>query len=204
MYQIKIMRISQILVFVLVIAYFLQIILSKDATDFIFLFVLNPTDLKIWQLISSIFLHGSFLHLFLNCYALYFFGEVLEQRIGQRKFLEIFFLSGIFGNLLYLFTIYINIIPPIPALGASGAIYGIFGALVIFAPELRLLVFGFIPLKIKEAAVLWFILELIGTFDITSGIASAAHLGGLVVGYLLARHYEKEFGNFYKQFIYKF
>jgi len=194
------MRISQILVFILILVYFLQIILSDRADNFVYLFILNPRDLKILQLVSSIFLHGSFFHLFLNCYALYFFGQVLEQKIGQRKFLEIFFISGIVGNLLYLLTVYINIIPPIPALGASGAIYGILGALVIFAPELTLLVFGIIPLKIKEAAILWFVLELVGTFDISSGIASAAHLGGLVAGYLLAKHYEKDVYIFYKQY----
>jgi membrane associated rhomboid family serine protease len=169
----------------IIFVFFLQIVIGES---FIYLFFLNPASLQIWQLISSIFLHAGLMHLFLNCYALVAFGSFLEQKVGTRLFLIIFFLAGIFGNLLYLFTIYIGIIPPIPALGASGAIYGILGALALISPNLVILLFGFIPIKIKDAAILWVIIEFIGSFNASSGIGSAAHLGGLIVGYLIAKN----------------
>ncbi|MCX8163279.1 MAG: rhomboid family intramembrane serine protease [Candidatus Micrarchaeota archaeon] len=174
----------QYLVGLIFIIFLLQILIP----NFTKIFMLVPTNLQPWQLVSSIFLHGGFLHLFLNLYALYFFGQYLETIIGTKRFLLIFFLSGIAGNLLYLFTIYLNIIPPVPALGASGAIYGILGALAVLSPNLTILLFGLIPLKMREAAILWFVLEFIGSFDISSGVGSAAHLGGLVVGYLIAKN----------------
>ncbi|MEM4137427.1 MAG: rhomboid family intramembrane serine protease [Candidatus Anstonellaceae archaeon] len=171
------------LVGIIFIVFLLQIVLPGFTKEF----MLVPTNLKPWQLISSIFLHGGFMHLFLNLYALYFFGQYLEYQIGTKKFLFLFFSCGLAGNLLYLFTIYLNIIPPIPALGASGAIYGILGALAVLNPNLQILLFGFIPLRMKEAAILWFVMEFVGSFDVSSGIGSAAHLGGLVLGYLIAK-----------------
>ncbi|MFN3910264.1 MAG: rhomboid family intramembrane serine protease [Candidatus Anstonellaceae archaeon] len=177
--------ITHYLLFLIVIVFFLQVIIGKN---FIEVFILNPAFLQPWQIVSAIFLHGGIFHLMLNAYALYFFGQILEYKVGQKIFLLIFFLSGITGNLLYLSTFYLGIIPPIPALGASGAIYGIMGALAVLTPNLTLLIFGIIPMRIKEAAVLWFILEFLGSFDISSGIGSAAHLGGLVTGYLIAKN----------------
>lgn len=154
-------------------------------------FIFNPQDLHAWQFVSAIFLHGGLMHLLLNAYALFAFGLVLENRLGEKMYLALFLATGIFGNILYYLTIVFGIIPPIPALGASGAIFGIFGALVVTDPHLRLLLFGVIPLKISHAAILWFVLESIGSFNVASGIASAAHLGGLVAGYAIAKFFYK-------------
>ncbi|MCX8205806.1 MAG: rhomboid family intramembrane serine protease, partial [Candidatus Micrarchaeota archaeon] len=88
-----------------------------------------------------------------------------------------------------------GIAPPVPALGASGAIYAILGALAIVAPDMVVFLM-FIPLRMRQAAVLWVIIEFFGTFNTMSGIASAAHLGGLVLGlayayFALRRPYEQ-------------
>jgi len=181
------MRIS----FALLGAVFVSFILQMIAPGYTEMFYLDPSNLRIWQFVTSIFLHGGLMHLVFNSYALFAFGPMLESRLGRNNFLALFFAAGLFGNALYYLTILLGIIPPIAALGASGAIFGIFGGLVITDPEMRLLIFGIFPLKIRDAAIMWFALEFIGAFNPGSGIASAAHLGGLVVGYLFTKYYFK-------------
>lgn len=177
--------------FTLLAIIFISFALQAIIPGYTQIFYLNPASLQLFQFVTSIFLHGGLMHLLFNSYALFAFGPVLENRLGKNNFLALFFLSGIFGNLLYYITTVIGIIPPIPALGASGAIFGIFGGLVITDPNMRLLIFGIIPLKIRDAAIMWFVLEFFGTFNAASGIASAAHLGGLVIGYIFTKFYFK-------------
>ena len=134
-----------------------------------------------WRFITSMFLHGSLTHLFFNAYALFLFGNVLETQVSKKDYLIIYFGAGLLGGLLYYASYLLGIIPPIPALGASGAIYGLLGAVAILLPNMRIF-FWFIPMKMRYAAILWLVLEFVGTFNIASGIASAAHLGGLIFG----------------------
>ncbi len=134
-----------------------------------------------WTLVTSMFLHGSFLHLFLNAFALFSFGPYLETRIGSKRFLGLYFASGIAGAVAYLLVIALGIGQPLPALGASGAIFGVLGAVAVLEPNLPILLM-FVPLPMWMAAILWVILELVGTFTPGTGIASAAHLGGLFLG----------------------
>jgi membrane associated rhomboid family serine protease len=134
-----------------------------------------------WRFLSSMFLHASLMHIFFNAYALFMFGSLLEMKVSKRDYLLIYFGAGIVGGMAYFATYLLGIVPDIPALGASGAIYGIMGAAAILLPQIRLFVF-FFPMSIRQACVVWVILEFLGTFDTTSGIASAAHLGGLLFG----------------------
>ncbi|MBE8540104.1 rhomboid family intramembrane serine protease [Geoglobus acetivorans] len=148
------------------------------------LLALYPYDvyLRPWQLITSIFLHGSFEHYFVNALVLFFFGTELERRVGGKKYLEIFLLSGIFGNVMYVLFSYASGTFT-PAVGASGAIYGVMGALAIMAPEIRVLLFFFIPMNIRMAVLLFALYNLLMTpFSLFTGVAYIAHLGGLVVG----------------------
>ena len=92
--------------------------------------VLNQSSwLEPWRFVSSIFLHGSPLHLIFNLFALILFGLILEKLIGSNKFLVVFFASGIIANLIA-----VNFYPS--SLGASGAVYGILGALTILRPKM--------------------------------------------------------------------
>ena len=88
------------------------------------MFVLNSKALdgEFWRFLSAIFLHGSITHLIYNLFALLFFGGLLEKLIGSKRFLILFFISGIFANLISVWF-YSS------SLGASGAVYGILGAL---------------------------------------------------------------------------
>ncbi|MEM2634647.1 MAG: rhomboid family intramembrane serine protease [Nitrososphaerales archaeon] len=131
-----------------------------------------------WIFITSIFLHADFSHLFFNMFALLIFGSYLERMIGGRAFIMIFITSGILGNFGYMIT---ATKPWIPAVGASGAIYGIIGALAILAPFLIIFIYGILPIPIIVAAFLWAFLDFLGLFAPTN-IAHGAHLMGLFVG----------------------
>lgn len=168
--------------------YFLAIIgivffLQMTSTTITELFIFAPTLalFEPWRFVTSMFLHGNLTHLFFNAYALFLFGSILERQISKKDYLTLFFGAGLLGGIFYYSTYLLGIIPPIPALGASGAIYGILGAVAIFLPDMRIF-FWFFPMKMRYAAILWVVIEFVGTFNIASGIASAAHLGGLFFG----------------------
>lgn len=132
-----------------------------------------------WRFVTAIFLHAGFDHLFFNMFALFVFGIYLESIIGYKRFLLLFFTAGIAGNFAYM------LLSPnsgIPAVGASGAIYGIIGMLAIMRPSLIVYV-GYIPMPMIVAATLWTIMEFAGMF-IPSNIAREAHLAGIVLGVL--------------------
>jgi membrane associated rhomboid family serine protease len=131
-----------------------------------------------WTFVTSIFLHADFLHLFFNLFALFFFGIYLERIIGSGSFAALFIVSGIVGNLGYLLT---SSNPYTPAIGASGAIYGVIGTLAVIAPSLLVYIYGFIPVPMALAAVIWALIDVAGLFTPT-GIAHGAHLGGMAVG----------------------
>jgi membrane associated rhomboid family serine protease len=140
-----------------------------------------------WMFVTSIFLHASFSHLFFNMLALFFFGIYLEPMIGRKRFVALFFASGIIGNIGYMFT---AASPYEPAIGASGSIYGVIGALAALTP-LAIVFVSFVPMPMILAAAGWAFLAFIGLFE-PSTIAVGAHLAGMGVGavygiYLRAR-----------------
>ncbi len=133
---------------------------------------------KPWTLITSMFIHGGFTHFFWNMLALIMFGSFLELRISRKNFLLIYFVAGILGGLAYWIT---SPFSEIPAVGASGCIYGILGAVAILYPTLMVWV-GLIPMPMIIAACFWALVSLVGIF-VPSNIAHQAHLAGLIVGF---------------------
>lgn len=136
---------------------------------------------KPWTILTHIFVHSNFAHLFLNMFVLFFFGNEFEKRFGKQRFLTVFFLAGIFASIGFaLITT-----TPFPLVGASGAVIGIFAALAILVPDLPIFVF-FIPMRIKHAIILLigieFLFFIVNTQDM---IAHSAHLIGMVVGILM-------------------
>lgn len=177
--------ISTSLLVVIGAAFLLQLVIPAFTDMFIFDPLLAFSEP--WRFVTSMFLHGGIYHIFFNAYALFMFGSILETQMGRRDYLLIYFGAGLLGGFLYYLTYAIGMIPPIPALGASGAIYGILGATAIMLPDMRIF-FWFFPMRMREAAILWVVIEFLGTFNIASGIASAAHLGGLIFGLAYAWH----------------
>ena len=127
-----------------------------------------------WSIITSMFVHAGLWHIFANMLALFFFGSYLARLIGDRNFLILYFAGGILGSLFFLFLGPANV----TAVGASGAIFALGGALTILQPNLRVFVF-----PIPAPMPLW--IAIIGGFAILSlvpNVAWQAHLGGLVFG----------------------
>ena len=109
-----------------------------------------------WRFLTSIFLHGGFAHLLYNLFALALFGSILEKLIGGKKFLLVFFLSGLLANLVSV-NFYSS------SLGASGAIYGILGCLTVIRPKMFVWVYS-LPMPMFLAAILWIAGSVIGVF----------------------------------------
>jgi hypothetical protein len=130
-----------------------------------------------WTFVTSIFLHADFSHLFFNMFALFVFGTYLEQRISEKNYLLIFFLAGIVGNLGYMLTAFGS---TTPGLGASGAIYGIMGAVAVLEPYATFYL-SFVPMPMIFAAFIWTLTEFLGLFA-PGNIAHGAHLAGLFIG----------------------
>ena len=132
---------------------------------------------QFYRLLSSVFLHMGFAHIFFNMYSLYFVGTKIEDFFGKIKYLIIFLLSGIAGNLLS-----IGFHPENYSVGANGAIFGLFGALVYFGYTYR----GYIGSIIKSQILPIIIINLFIGFFIP-GIDALAHVGGLLGGIITAK-----------------
>jgi hypothetical protein len=149
-------------------------------------FVLLSSDVfsRPWILLTSVFLHGGLEHLVYNMFALVMFGLILEKLIGSRRFLIVFFLSGLFsGSVSSLFYR--------ASLGASGAIFGIIGVLAVLRPKMVVWVYS-VPMPMFLAAGIWAAIDLFGLFY-PSQVASAAHLAGLVLGLMLGLYWRRTF-----------
>ena len=142
-----------------------------------------------WTLITYMFVHDGTFHLLFNMLGLYFFGPRLEEEMGGRDFLFLYFLSGIAGGLLSFVT------PEVWIIGASGAVYGIFFGYAHFWPRERILIWGIIPVEARYLVVIMTALSLFGGFTGGGNIAHFAHLGGFLGGYLYLRFRDKSVRN---------
>lgn len=187
-----------------------------------------------FQYITYMFMHGSLEHIFLNMFALFMFGRILEKIWGPQKFLFYYFATGIGAGLLYVLVAFIRSkflasgLPPnivsdiytyglslketpevemhketvisilrifyIPMVGASGAIFGLLLAFGMLFPEERIYLYMVLPVKAK-----WFVLgygaiELFATIANNPGdnVAHLAHLGGMLIGFILIRFWQKK------------
>lgn len=161
----------------------LVLILQYIIPGFTDLFILNQQSfIQPWRFVTSIFLHGGVAHLALNLFALALFGTILESLIGSRRFLYVFFASGIVAN-----VIAINFYDS--SLGASGAIFGVIGALVAVRPLLTVWAFG-LPMPMFVAGIIWAVGDSIGALTFLAGnpmdnTGNIAHLSGIGIGLLM-------------------
>lgn len=171
-------RITLTLIFINVFMFFtFNFVLNQN--EILYLVQINRNiiyEYEIWRLFTSMFLHGDNLHLFSNMFGLLIFGATVEnnQRISNIKYLIIYFVSGLIGNLFTLILLPINAI----SLGASGAIFGLIGV-------------AFIIVATDSPPLLFFAIFYIAYFVVASfapGINLWAHifglLGGITFGYL--------------------
>lgn len=141
----------------------------------------------LWQLVSYMFLHASLGHIFFNLFALWMFGQAIENFWGTERFVMYYFLTGIGAALLHMLIGGGGA----PTLGASGAVYGILLAFGMMFPERPImLLIPPIPIKAKYFVAIFGAIELIsGLTRANSGVAHFAHLGGMLVGFILIKYW---------------
>jgi len=177
------------------------------------LFYLESPLFKPYQLVTHMFMHGGFMHLFFNMYALIIFGVALEQVWGSKKFFLYYMVTGLGAALLHSLVLYIDASSLInavqagdqiavqkldalmrtPTVGASGAVYGVLLAYgMLFPNNVLQLIFPPIALKAKWFVLIFGVIELaLGVSNTGGNIAHFAHLGGMIFGYFLIIYWKK-------------
>lgn len=155
---------------------------------------------QIWRVLTYQFLHGGFMHIIFNMIGLYFFGPMLEQWWGSRRFLAFYLLCGLGGVVPY--TVLGLLLPSVFApgasseavrglglIGASGAIYGILiGCAVLFPRQEVRLLFPPIPMKMRTLAMVFLVIAVLSVLAGTPNAGGElAHLGGALFGFLLIK-----------------
>lgn len=143
----------------------------------------------IWQIATYMFLHGGVFHIVFNMLALWMFGAELERTWGTRYFLKFYFVTGVGAGIL---TVLFSLLPfgfarqlyGANVIGASGAIYGLLLAYGMYFPDRPIYMYFVFPVPAKVFVAIMGAIALLASLGDAGGVASATHLGGLVVGYL--------------------
>ena len=168
---------------------------------------------KPWQVVSHMFMHGGFWHIFFNMYTLFIFGSVLERVWGTKKYLLFYFVTGLGAAALHTGVQWIEVqhymsqiaagdpaaaqnigdLMRIPTVGASGAIYGLLlGYGMLYPDAVLALIFPPIALKAKWFVIIFAVIELLtGLTGTGGGVAHFAHLGGMLFGWLLILYWKR-------------
>jgi len=148
---------------------------------------------QIWQLVTYLFMHGSFMHLLFNMFALWMFGLELENEWGSKKFLTFYLLCGVGAGLSNLLVPVFGL-PAAPTIGASGAVYGVLLAFGMMYPDRPIFIYFLLPIPAKYFVIIYMAIELSAGINSTGdGIAHFAHLGGAAVGFVYILWDQKRF-----------
>jgi len=192
-----------------VVVFFYQLLLPDDALNRLVLAAgLVPYEVTnrfgvavVGDLLTSMFLHGGWMHIISNMLYLWIFGDNVEDRLGVPVYAAFYLVAGIGASLA---QVAVNPASTIPTIGASGAIAGVLGAYLVMFPKTRvrtlILAFRFIRIVELPALVvlgLWFVLQIFsGLASVSSmatgGVAWFAHIGGFVIGILVGLFYKTQ------------
>jgi membrane associated rhomboid family serine protease len=147
---------------------------------------------RIWQLLTFQFMHANWMHLIFNSLAIFFFGRSVETILGRNRFLTVYFSSGIIGGALQmLLALWWPDFFGGAVVGASAGAYGLVAAFAVinWTERFTLLIY-FIPVAMRGRTLLWVSigLALVGLLIPGSGVANAAHLGGILTGFFCVRY----------------
>jgi membrane associated rhomboid family serine protease len=157
---------------------------------------LTPQDVIergwIWQLVTYMFVHGGGMHILLNMLGVWMFGVELERMWGTQFFMRYYAVTGIGSGLTFLL---VSLLPfeataptyDSPAIGASGALFGLLMAYALYFPHRPILMMLVFPIPARIFVMIYGGFALLGAMQPSRGIADSAHLGGLVFGYLYLR-----------------
>jgi len=199
------LSINTILILITVIMFFAFSLLIKFNILTIDEVALKPSNIfagkYLWTFLTSMFMHGGFFHLFVNMFSLVFVGSFLQKILGQKRYLWLYLISGLFAGLFFVF---LSLIPvqflsadfDVFAVGASGALFGLIGLMMLLTPNLPVyMMFIPIPIKIKYAApgmlVLLWLISVKGNIP----IGNTAHLGGLIAGLVYGFYLRNRYKN---------
>jgi membrane associated rhomboid family serine protease len=164
--------------------FILEILLSN--TNFIVYLGLSPrlvvTRGFVWQVVTYMFLHGGFWHLFLNMFIIWMFGSQLEAVWGSKRFLQYYVVCGIGGAILSFVFAFNSLV-----IGASGAGYGILLAYAVLFPYNQIYVWGIFPVRARTLVIVLATIEFVSGISGRDGIAHFAHLGGMAAGLVYMR-----------------
>lgn len=178
--------VTGILILINIVAFvFFNLLMKFVAVDFIAIKPSNIVQGKyLWTFLTSMFMHGGFIHLFVNMFSLFFIGSLVQRILGPRRYTYFYLISGLFAGIFFVLgsLVYIEDFNAF-AVGASGALFGLIGLLVLLTPNLPVFImFVPIPIKMKYAGpgmliILWLI-SAAGKIP----VGNTAHLGGLIAG----------------------
>jgi len=178
---------------------------------------LHSVYFKPHQLITHMFMHGSFAHLFFNMFGLWMFGVAIEHRYGAKRFLQFYIISGLGAAVLHMGILYLEMEPimdifrrlpmeeqleliespsfkvNVATLGASGAVFGCLAAFGYLYPNSIIMINFLLPMKAKWLVLIYAGMELLLAFRNSAGdtVAHFAHLGGALTGFLLVYFWNK-------------
>ena len=193
---------------------------GMDLNNMFGLHFILASDFRIYQLVTYMFLHGGFEHLFFNMFAVWMFGRILEQVWGAKRFLFYYLVCGVGAGLCQELMQYIDYVVELApyarvdmgggfivsmgeylnymnTVGASGAVYGILLAFGMLFPNEQMFIFPLpVPIKAKYFVVGYAVIELVlGLTNQGGNIAHFAHLGGMLFGFLLIMYWRKKRNN---------
>lgn len=151
-----------------------------------------------WQLVTYMFMHAGFEHIFFNMFALWMFGRVMEQYWGGKRFLLYYLVCGVGAGLVQELSQALGWIEPYSmTVGASGAVYGVLLAFGVTFPEERIFIIPIpFPIKVKYFVGFYALVELFLGVRGADGVAHFAHLGGMLFGLLLILHWRRQARSF--------
>ncbi len=201
----------------LIIINVVMLVITYFAKNFMYshlsLFFFKSPYFSPYQIITHMFMHGGFVHLFFNMYTLLIFGSILENVWGGKKFFLYYMVTGLGAAFFHELVMYlqyitatsqatINTLMSTPTVGASGAIYGLLLAYgMLFPNNVLTLIFPPVSLKAKWFVLIFGAIELflgisstgaLGKIDFGSNIAHFAHLGGMIFGLILILYWKKK------------
>jgi membrane associated rhomboid family serine protease len=179
-------------------------------------FYFDSPNFRIWQLITYAFLHGNFMHIFFNMFAVFMFGKIIEEYMGSKRFFSYYIITAMGAIVLQTginayevhqltgsfipYSQNLSITDPVildkvktiystPTLGASGAVFGILLAFGYLFPDIKLMIIPIpVPVSAKYVVIVYALIELtLGVTNSMTNVAHFAHIGGMIFGFILIK-----------------
>ncbi|MBR4138301.1 MAG: rhomboid family intramembrane serine protease [Bacteroidales bacterium] len=202
-----------------------EVVWRIDLSDYLGLHYIGASDFRPYQFVTYMFMHGNFAHIFFNMFALWMFGNTIENAWGPKKFLIFYFVCGIGAGLTQELVQYIQLhdiianyeyvrignrsIPVdeylnmLTTVGASGAVYGILLAFGMMWPNSRIYIYFAIPIKAKWFVIIYGLIELFSGFSSVDNVAHFAHVGGMLFGLILILYWRYKDGSWRPRFLHR-